>query len=241
MDAWALNGALVDSIEYYLFSKSINKNVKLVFIEHPNQFNVRKVVSDIIEDRYDINFDWSDDIEYWDTHIKLIETQYDNILIFDYTTLDHVPIMRGTKIHILYDHEPTKKRLYNILNVHDHIQIYNEMPFGIGDEYYMKFAFSLYKQINKPTTESFVDKKSGRVVKNHQQGLFDFDTYEYVHDGTFDRRPRMMIESAYYGKRIIYENKENIKDGSYYRYHDLRKNGIKNRYLTEDDEIIKLL
>lgn len=241
MDAWALNGALVDCIEYYLFSKSINKDIKLIFIEHPEYFNVRTVVENIINDRYDITFEWKGGIEYWTSHIKLIETQYDNILIFDYTTLEHVPIMRGSKIHILYDHEPSKKRLYNILSVHDHIKIYNEMPFGMGVYYYMKFSFSLYKPLTNQTLTNFIDKKSGRIIKQHTKGLFDFGEYEYIHDGTFDRRPRMMIESAFYNKPITYTNEHNIKDGSYYRYYDLKRNGIQDRYLTPNDEIIKQL
>lgn len=241
MDAWALNGALVDAIEYYLYSKSINKDIKLVFIEHPNYFNVRTVIKNIIDERYNLGFDWADGVVYWNSHIKLIENRYDNILVFDYTTLEHVPIMRGTKIHILYDHEPSKKRLYNILNMHDHIRIYNEMPFGIGEKYYMKFAFSLYKPLTTSTETSFIDKKEGRIVMEHKKGLFDFGIYEYIHDGTFDRRPRMIIEASFYNKQIIYDNKQNTRDGSYYRFHDLKMNGVDHRFLTPDDEIIKQL
>ncbi len=242
MDAWALNGALVDVLEYYLYAKHIKKDICLIFLENPDFFDVRSTIRDIIQDRYTINFDWEQDVHYWKSKSQLPSTKFKNILIFDYTTLEHVPIMCGEKIHIFYDHEPDKIKLYKILNAHNHIEIYNEMPFGIGKPYRMKFAFDLYKKIEGYVAgHSFVDKKEDRILKDHKKGLFDFDVYEYIHDGTFDRRPRMMIESYYYGKNVKYTNETGIKDGSYYRFQDLRKNGLSNRNLTPKDEIMRLL
>lgn len=239
-DAWMLNGALLDCLEYYLYARSIGKDITLVLIEN-SCFNVRKVIKDIVSDRYLAPNNWEQGIEYWNTKTKLLTTKYNNILVFDYTTLEHVPIMRGEHIHIFYDHEPEKLKLYKLLGAHDHVTIYNEMPFGIGQPYTMKFAFSLYRKIGYGTGD-FIDKKAGRRVKEHQKRLFDgFGTYRYIHDGTFDRRPRMLIEAYFYDKEVYYSNPQGIEDGSWVRWIDLKRNGIKHRWLNKNDEVMKIL
>jgi hypothetical protein len=239
-DAWMLNGALLDCLEYYLFARSIGKDISLVLLEH-SCFDIRKAITDIVSDRYLAPDDWEQGIQYWDSKTRLVTSKYENIVVFDYTTVEHVPIMRGEHIHILYDHEPSMKKLYNILGAHDHITIYNEMPFGTGEQYFMKFAFPLYRKVGY-NTGTFIDKKGGRQIKTHQKGLFDsFHTYHYVHDGTFDRRPRMMLEAYFYQKEVLYHNPDETRDGSWYRWHDLRRNGIKHRWLTKNDEIMRKL
>jgi hypothetical protein len=239
-DAWMLNGALLDSLEYYLFARSIGKDITLVLLENPS-FNVKQAISDIVPDRYLVPEQWVQDIQYWNSKTQLLTTKFKNILVFDFTTLEHVPIMRGEKIHIFYDHEPEKAKLYNILGAHDHVTIYNEMPFGVGKPYTMKFAFSLYRKIGYCTGE-FVDTKEGRMLKCHQKRLFDsFHTYRYIHDGTFDRRPRMLLEAYFYQKEVYYFNPQKVEDGSWYRWHDLKTNGIKHRWLTRNDEVMRQL
>lgn len=240
-DAWMLNGALLDCLEYYLYARSINKDITLVILEN-SCFNVRKAIDDIVSDRYLVPKNWEQGIQYWNSKTQLLTTKFKNILVFDYTTLEHVPIMRGEKIFIFYDHEPEKMKLYNILGAHDHIQIYNEMPFGMGKPYIMKFAFSLYKKMDGYCTGDFVDKKEGRNIKIHQKGLFNsFHTYRYIHDGTFDRRPRMLVEAYFYEKEVYYFNPKKVEDGSWYRWHDLKTNGIHHRWLTANDEVMKQL
>ena len=48
-----------------------------------------------------------------------------------------------------------------------------------------------------------------------------------------------MHECFYYDKDIIYTNNPKCKDGSFYRYNDLQKNGLTYRYLNEEDEIVR--
>ncbi|HPZ24114.1 MAG TPA: hypothetical protein PLC25_04680 [Bacilli bacterium] len=66
-----------------------------------------------------------------------------------------------------------------------------------------------------------------------------FNTYIYYHVGYFDPHPRLFHECIFYGKKIIYINKKNVKDGGYFRYYDAITNGLKNVWLDENDEIIK--
>ncbi len=66
-----------------------------------------------------------------------------------------------------------------------------------------------------------------------------FNTYIYYHTGYFDPHPRLFHECVFYNKKIIYINKENIKDGGYYRYYDAINNKLKNHSLDINDEIIQ--
>ena len=68
-----------------------------------------------------------------------------------------------------------------------------------------------------------------------------FDTYIYIHKGYIDPHPRLFHECVFYGKKIIYINELEIKDGGYYRYLDALDNGLKNHTLDETDEIIQLM
>ena len=65
-----------------------------------------------------------------------------------------------------------------------------------------------------------------------------FNTYIYYHTGYFDPHPRMFGECRFYGKKIIYINKDNIKDGGYFRYHDAINNKL-NNITMKDDEVLK--
>jgi len=68
----------------------------------------------------------------------------------------------------------------------------------------------------------------------------EFDTFVYYKScDWFDTHPRLFTECFYFNKKIIYINKGNVKDGSWYRYYDLINNGINHRFLTKDDEIVK--
>ena len=84
-------------------------------------------------------------------------------------------------------------------------------------------------------------KKYVEVIIGHPTNFFSlFDTYIYIHNGHyFDPSPRLFVESKFYNKDIIYINDYDIKDGSYYRYHDVMTNGINDRYFTKDDPLIQ--
>jgi len=108
------------------------------------------------------------------------------------------------------------------------------------EEILKKYNFD--KLIITASSDMFDNIPNVQIYKSHPKDFFTlFDTYIYYHDGIyFDPRPRLFHECIFYNKKIIYINKHNIKDGSYYRYKDAIENGWEHRNLTEDDEIIKL-
>lgn len=60
--------------------------------------------------------------------------------------------------------------------------------------------------------------------KEHPKNFHSFfDTYVYYHMGYFDPHPRLFHECSFYNKKIIYINKQNIKDGGFFRYKDSLK------------------
>jgi hypothetical protein len=135
------------------------------------------------------------------------------------------------------------------------------MPFHHRDvDYRMKFLFDRYKPlqniepaiyINSPNNDDYLfikklnlpDKKLLYKDRIHVDNLFEkFDEYVYYHANKwFDPHPRMILESAFYGKKIHYYNPHKIKDGSLYRWKDYKENGLKNRNLTREDEIVRQL
>ena len=268
-ELYGINGALIDAIEYYLYMKSINKDVKLCLIR--TQYSTKKEsIYSLIDDRYDIPFDYKKGIIYYNSRSELLRQEFTNVLILDYTTVEHAPIIRAEHIHIIYDHHKSKRRIYNVLQGHDHITVYNEMPFGIGVPYKMKFAFDLYRIPDRSQrrcyvncanksyselsrVELYTDKEimitgydgvtDSAVIahKSHPKDFFSlFDTYAYIHDGKyFEPRCRLLMECFYLDKHIIYDNEYDIKDGSYYRYEELLEKGVSERHFTPEDQIVK--
>lgn len=79
----------------------------------------------------------------------------------------------------------------------------------------------------EPEQKLLVSLKKGQVLEHnkiiplfeHPQNFHAlFNTYIYYHTGYFDPHPRMFGECEFYNKKIIYINKDNIKDGGYYRF-----------------------
>lgn len=81
------------------------------------------------------------------------------------------------------------------------------------------------------------------VYLKHPKDFFElWDTYMYIHDGIyFEPRCRLLMEAYHYDKNIIYDNQYGIKDGSWYRYSELKEMGLKERYFEDDDLIMEIL
>ena len=250
-----INGALIDAFEYYI---SILEKTPVHFLII-NRIN--KKIDNIIqafENRYDL-----DDINWKENIItislpKLIRFSFQTSLVVDYSTIFKTKgLLRSDRIIVISDyHTDDKDHMYDKLK--QNVEYYGEMPFVYKDyDYNMKFLFHRFKKlksvknniyINSPFNEdkSFVkDLKLNKDVifksPYHLDNLFEqFDTYLYYHANKwFDPHPRLFHECHFYNKRIIYINNYGVLDGGYYRYMDLMKNGLNNRYLTEDDEIVK--
>ena len=66
-----------------------------------------------------------------------------------------------------------------------------------------------------------------------------FDVYIDITLNTFDYSPRMLIEAAWFNKKIIYIDNDR-EDGAKKRYNDIINNNIDKYILNQDDDIIKL-
>ena len=267
-----INGALIDVIEYYLQTQKLNKDTKLILIikSHLTLEDVFK----IIKDRYDIDFNYKDNIIILETEYKLIYLTFDNILIMDYGTTSVLPYTLASHYHIIYDHDKNYiKRFYDYID-RPNYTVYNEMPYGIGNiDYKLKFPFELYKKVNKNKSNCYINcsgksateltraltltdkniivsgdkkiKSTDRitVLMKHPKKFFElWDTYMYIHDGKyFEPRCRLLMESYYYNKNIIYDNQYKIKDGSWYRYNELQEIGLEDRFFKPDDPIMSVL
>jgi len=259
-----IHGAVIDLVEYYLSILEFNKDFKLLIINYNSIF--QKELISIIKERYYLDdLDWEINI----ISIKkkdLLKFKFNKLLILDYGTINAVQGLinikdNKSKIFILSDlHTEDKKYLIN-KNLYPEgcVNYYGEMPFVYKDfQYNMKFLFDRYKPLRKsddkffihsPESDDYSFLKEWGISKKqcifkthkHKNNLFElFDIFWYYHAAKWwDPRPRLMHESYFYEKNIIYNNIPIWKDGSYYRNIDLNMNGLKNRYLNKDDEIVR--
>lgn len=243
-----LTGAWIDTFEYFLCIYSFNKDFKLVLL-NGSEFHINRMI-DIINERYNLDGieDYTKNIEII-TRKDLLRTRFKKVLILDYTTLRETKgFLSSDEIIIVSENTEDryffKKNLYNV-------KYYGEMPFVYKDQdYKMKFLFERYKPIQKEENVTLVNNPNilqyltlNRVlhkIYEHRKNFFElFDTYAYLHDDSFfDPRTRLFHECMFYNKQIIYIDKSDIKDGSYYRYQDLLKHGLTDRYLNQTDEIV---
>jgi hypothetical protein len=248
-----ITGSTINMFEYFLAAYEHNKDMKLILI-NVTKLTLKKFIN-IIKDRYIL-----DGIEDFEDNIivvnksKLIRMKFNTILVLDYNTINHtLGLLRADKIIVISEKYTNKyfyrKDIYNVT-------YYGEMPFHYRDiEYRMKCLFDRFKPlgkvkvgtyINSPRNDEPVDLLNTplpvirKSKTKHQENLFEqFTTYVYYHANKwFDPHPRLFLECKFYDKEIIYLNPFDVRDGSYYRYKDIQKNGLKDRTLNKDDEII---
>jgi hypothetical protein len=253
-----LTGSTINLFEYFLTIYQYNKDVELLIVDGDDD-GIKDFI-DLVYDRYNI-----DDLRGFESNIrtvtryKLIREKFDNVLVLDFGTINRVKGFISPENLIVISEKKTedpefffRKDLYNVT-------YYGEMPFHYKDkDYRMKYMFDRYKKLNKVESAIYVnsphnddhsfieelslpDKPIIFKARKHQKNLFEqFDIYVYYHANKwFDPHPRLFVECTFYEKEIMYFNPQNIIDGSYYRYNDILKNGIKDRNLTKDDEIVR--
>lgn len=152
-----------------------------------------------------------------------------------YTEIPEIFDVEGSKPYIMkmrLDIVKKPKSVKNLVYVNHHPDPSNSHP----RERYIKEHTEVIQEMNKIFGDNWFFKKDNPV-----DNLFgEFNTFVYYKScDWFDTHPRLFVECAYFNKEIIYINKENTKDGSWYRYNDLLKNGIKHRMLDINDEIVK--
>lgn len=261
-----INGAVLDAIEYYLCILEQNKNIKLLILNYNPSF--KKILVELINDRYELDgLDFESNM-IGITKSELIRMKFDRLLIPDYGTIVKTRgliLIKGfdSRIIIMSDLHTDKPEFTIDKSLYPKgcVTYYGEMPFVYKDiKYNHKFLFSKFKKLTSvdntvlvhspknndykflETYENiFYSKKIIYKTDNHKKHLFElFDEFLYFHADTwFDPRPRLMHECSFYNKKIYYVNNPNCIDGSFYRFMDLKINGLKDRYLTKDDEIVK--
>lgn len=261
-----LTGSMINAIEYFLKGFEHNPELKLYLMNGTKPF--RRKLMKLIFEKYEMEgFSHAmHNIECL-KRSDLPSKKFDTVLIVDYVTIGEVKgIIRAKKILIIsekYLDMPEyflSKSLYNVT-------YYGEMPFHYKDhEYRMKCLFSRYKPlkniqkgtyVNSPRNDNliydvldigkkYIHLPTPFIFKSKtdpEENLFEkFTDYLYYHaDKWFDPHPRLFLECRYYNKIITYHNPLKIKDGSWYRYHDLLEHGLNQRGLSKDDKIIRQL
>jgi hypothetical protein len=254
-----ITGSLINVLEYFLQAFEDNKNIKLIFIDaEKNDF---KEFTRIITNRYIID----NKIQHFEKNFirimwpELINFSFGTSLILDLGTMYKVKDkIKSEKLIVITEKYAEDDRFF--IN-HPNIQYYGEMPFQHKDiDYKMKILFSRYKPlrfvkegiyVNSPNNTDFSFLKDLQLPnkpilfkqRSHVENFFEyFDTYLYWHAGKwFDPTPRLFLECSFYDKQILYFNDYGVKDGSYYRIQDLLENGLNNRCLDNNDEIISQL
>ena len=254
----SIMGSVIDALEYWAVA-NLYKPVFLVLVQTPQYgiLNYKDYLLQVFEDRYCIKP--NSDMIVVLNKLDLLKHKFNNVVILDYGTIPHIRgILRANQVLIVS--EDTQEK-YWLDKVKYNAMYYGEMPFVYKDyDYRMKLAFDLFKPIGVSAECIYINCPKNRhndemlkyVLKKekafffkapkHQMNLFEaFDEYIYWHSDYFDTHPRLMLECKFYDKKIEYINSDNILDGSYYRYKDLLKNGLDNRNLNRDDEVIQFL
>jgi hypothetical protein len=252
-----INGSLINAFEYFLKIYEHNKDVRFCLLN--GNFELIEYLWGVFQNRYYLN-DLNEirhQIVPFQDYYTLIRSEFDRVLVLDFGTIYKTKgLIKAKKIYVIQEkHTYEKAYQYESPNV----LYFGEMPFQRKDkEYRMKFLFDRFRQpdqveetiyVNSPKNQdrsfldhiTYPDKPLIFKTTTHLTNLFSkFDTYLYYHaDKWFDPTPRLFVECAFYRKNILYFNNKKVIDGSYYRYHDLIENGLKNRLLTKEDEIVR--
>lgn len=255
-----VNGAIINMFEYFLAAYEYNKDIYFYLLNSP--VSNKDYYINMIKDRY-----YLEGLEGFEDHIIvanrniLLRKKFDVVLSHSSRTVNRTKgLITTKKLMVIADQFLDNPNYFYAKNLYD-VTYYGEMPYHYKDiEYKYKMLFDRYKKIESPEDNIFVHSPGNRdrsflneiplpdkpiVFRRygHSPNLFSqYTTFLYYHAHKwFDPSPRMMHESYFYGKDIIYINKWDLKDGSYFRYHDLMENGLKDRVLSKDDEIIRRL
>lgn len=105
-------------------------------------------------------------------------------------------------------------------------------------------SFSLYTGEKNKDYYSWVEeeKLAKLIIPPVDDFMGLFKTFIYLpYTNGFDATPRLIPECKFYGKDVVYlEDLDYKKSGGYYRYLDTKEN-FDSLFLTENDEVIKLI
>lgn len=254
-----INGSVIDVLEYFLAIYEYNKDFKLLLLK--SNKDTMEYIHEVVRSRYNLN-----GIENFRNNIEIVTIgdlfikRIKKALIADYITIKNLDSLSFCdKLFIICSTHNNYKNPFKKLNK---TVSFGEMPFDDRDENYkLKILFKRFPLINTDKVNSgillnsprnnnidpirdFIKHQNKPLIFKRQKHLVNFfkqfDTYIYYHaNKCFDAHPRLFLECEFYNKEIFYINNHGIKDGSYYRYYDLVENGLDNRFLEKEDEIVR--
>lgn len=259
-----INGGTYDAIDFVYTLNLIGKT-KLILYRNNKKYTsdvIKKIICDIINKKYIVKMNF--DIEVIDK-VKIDRNKYKAILFIDADSISKIPIYSANKYIILADPYMPIIKNYFKYNTLPNVYTFNEMPFFPAPiNYKFKFAFSIYKKYNELEDNTLISYKELLPFEfKHQMILINnktnkqkeliwpvedfhskFNKYIYNNINYFDPRPRMFHECVFHGININ-DITRNIKvenyDGAYYRILDLKNNGLNDRYLDINDEVIQVM
>jgi hypothetical protein len=253
-----INGSIIDAFEYYFAILEFNSDIKLLLVDFTPEF--RDYLFGIVEERYYLNdLNWKENVQLIKRK-QIIQKKFKIVLIVDYSTINRLKgLIFSDKIIIISELYTDISDYFMSPDLYN-IEYYGEMPFVYKDrEYRMKLLFDRFKEIdsvkngiyihspnNEDRDQLIKDLKITETVpfyfkqSTHMHNFMSyFNYYIYFHANKyFDPHPRLPLECFYYNKRMKYINNHKIKDGSHYRFEDLKLNGLKNRTLNKNDEVV---
>lgn len=258
-----LTGSTINALEYFIEAHNHNKQIHLVLVNGTPRF--KKNLKKLAKERYDgmgfFNGIFGNIISIRKSN--MVAYKFETALVLDYMTIRETKgILNADKIIVISEKhtaDPTyfyDKNLYNV-------EYYGEMPFHYKDhDYRMKCLFDMYKPLNKVREGTYINSPKNDMLNlqllnpydlpvpylfksktDPEENLFEqFTHYVYYHaDKWFDPHPRLFLECKFYEKEMAYVNPMDRQDGSWYRWKDIQKNGLKDRTLSKDDDIIRQL
>jgi hypothetical protein len=188
-----------------------------------------------------------------------ISRKFKHLILLEYTTLENFKHILNSENIIIVSENTSESYFLKRPNV----TYYTEMLFCYKDvDYKIKSYFDIYKPITNFENRLYVNYPKGNIEevidtvrkyskdkeildkeRNSNPNIHEeFSEFLYIKSPYwFDTHPRLFLECVYYHKPYYYENEYNIKDGSWYRYHEIKEEGIQNHILDENDEIFRTI
>ena len=259
--SFRLTGSVLNAMEYFIEANSHNKDVKLVLVNGTPNF--KKNITQIAKERYDLGLFRGIGIGMDIINVRkanLVVHKFDTVLVLDFMTINQTKgLINAEKILVISEKHTADPEYFYSKDLYN-VEYYGEMPWHYRDhEYRMKMLFDRYKPLKNVEEATYINSPHNDMLNiellkkydlptpylfksktNHRENLFEkFTHYVYYHaDKWFDPHPRLMLECAFYEKKLHYINPIDRQDGSWYRWRDLQENGLKDRTLSKDDEII---
>jgi hypothetical protein len=246
-----INGSLFYCFEYYKFLLDNNKDI--VFIIHKSKNNK---ILDIFKNKYLLNENDLKNVIFTNSIKEIFKytNNIDKILFLDTRSYkNNYPLIRTKNIYLYANNDNYNKPKSKNIKIYGYYD-YQKFQYSTLLKFYFNiypeikksknnyFISSTLKNIDEKISEKFTNKYSNKYekdVNNHLNNLFEnFNTLVYIHS-TLDTNNRIIIESAFYNKKIEFIDDCNIIDSSNIRYEDAINNNIKKYYLTLDDILIK--